>query len=32
LIAIGFLASYLIEEDLVTVKCLQKGPRLNGQI
>jgi hypothetical protein len=31
LIAIGFLASYLIEEDLVTVKCLQKGPRLNGQ-
>lgn len=31
LIAIGFLASYLIEEELVTVQCLQKGPRLNGQ-
>jgi hypothetical protein len=31
LIAIGFLASYLIEEELVTVQCLQKEPRLNGQ-
>ena len=31
LISIGLLANYSIEADLVTVKCLQKGPRLNGQ-
>jgi TrfA protein len=31
LIEIGFLASYVIENDLVTVKCLQKKPRLNSE-
>ena len=31
LIKIGFLAEYAIETDLVTVKCLKKVPRINGQ-
>jgi TrfA protein len=31
LIKIGFLTSYVIETDLVTVKCFQKVSKLNGQ-